>query len=69
MSRVPAGDNEAELRDRQLHGETPPPRAARQEARVGPDAQARREDAPAPGEANPTSEPEGRPLDRREREP
>lgn len=52
-------DNETTLRLRQMRGETPGPEKARQEARV----------PPAPAEANPTSDPEGRPLDRRERSP
>ena len=40
------------------------------DARAGPDAGAAREaKEPAPGDANPTSDPEGRPLDRRTRSP
>jgi hypothetical protein len=68
-------DNEATLRLRQLAGDTPGPKEARQEARVGPDTQARQgaekkpAREPAPTEANPLSEAEGRPLDRRDKSP
>ena len=62
-------DNETTLRLRQLRGETPGPQKARQEARVGPDTQAREAREPAPGDANPRSDPKGRPLDRRDHSP
>lgn len=78
-------DNETTLRLRRMNGDTPGPRAARQDARVGPDTQRRDPDTqrrdpdggraadgarePAPGEANPLSREEGRPLDRRDHSP
>lgn len=62
-------DNETTLRLRQLRGDTPGPEAARQEARTGPDTQKREAKEPAPADANPTSDPEGRPLDRRKSSP
>jgi len=63
-----AEDNEATLRHRQLMGDTPGPSNVRQEARVGPDTQRRAADGarePAPGEANPLAEHDGRHRDRR----
>lgn len=62
-------ESEAELRLRQLRGETPGPAGAKQEARVGPDTQKRASDGaeePAPGEANKRAEHEGRGGDQRE---
>lgn len=59
--------HEMARRSTRREGTIPPTRDSRREAAGGADEPRREAKEPAPGDANPRSEPEGRPLDRRTR--